>query len=374
MADPKYRVQLWAATGTNFAVGTLLADFVNVKNIGFAEYLNDVGEAFFTINQDDPQLSGIRTQEGTAHVYILRNNEVVWRGLLSEHEADADDVIFYAYGYEGVMYKLATLWNATWKDAQIDTIVSALWVRAKTDLTYSQLGFVTTGTIQAPYTASSGTTPIVLPLYKVYYKRILFTLKELSAIAVSDTTNVTYFQIDYTTTPTDKAATFNFWRNRSTDRSIVWEYGVNVKGFSESFAPLLARNDILAVGSGARNQLYRVQDTQATGTNGYETVGRAQEPIYISWVRDESDLTRVTALRAARALRSDTDVSLYMTNGGTEPFRSSTSGYALGDRVTVRIDRGVTQIDRLMMVMGQQVFAIRGHEVVIPMVAEKGGV
>ena len=373
MADPRYRVQVWAASGSTFAVGTLVADLVNVKNIGFAEYLNDVGEAFFTINQDDPQVN-IRAYEGTGHVYILRNGEVVWRGILSEHEANADDVIFYAYGYESVLYKLQTLWNATWKDSEIDDIVSALWVRAKTDLTYSQLGFVTTGTIQAPYTTSGGATPIVLPMYKVYYKRILFALKELVAISVSDTTNVTYFQIDYTSTATDKAATFNFWRNRSTDRSIVWEYGVNVKNFQEAYVPINARNDILAVGSGARNQLYRVRDQQASGTNGYETVGRGQEPIYLTWVRDEDDLTRVAALRAARALRSDTDVSLYMTNGSVEPHRASTSGYALGDRVTVRINNGATQIDKLMMVMGVQVFAVRGHEVVIPMVAEKGGV
>ena len=374
MADPKYRVQVWAASGSTFAVGSLLVEFTHPKNIGYAEYLSDVGEAFFTILQDDPNVVGLRSYEGTAHVYILRNDEVVWRGILSEHEANADDVIFYAYTYEGILYKLQTLWNATWREAQIDTIVSALWTRAKSELSYSQMGFVTTGTIQAPVTASGGATAITLPLYKVYYKRILFALKELVAISTSDTTNVCYFQIDYTTTPTDKAATFNFWKNRSTDRAIVWEYGVNVNGFSEAYAPLLARNDILAVGSGARNQLYRVRDEQSTGTNGYETVGRAQEPIYLSWVRDEEDLTRVTALRAARALRSDTDVSLYMANDSVAPWRASTSGYNLGDRVTVRIDKGITQIDKLMMVMGVQVFAIRGHEVVIPMVAEKGGV
>ena len=373
-ASRRYRVIVHKPSGSTFAVGDVLAEFENVKNIGYAEYLNDVGEAFFTLNQDDAKLDGVRTYEGTAHVKILRNGETVWRGILSEHEATADDVVFYAYGYEGPLFWLQTDWNQTWKNAQIDTIVSALWTRAKTDLTYSQLGFATTGTIQAPVTTSGGSTAIVLPLYKAYYKRILFALKELTAISTSDTTNVCFFETTYTNTATDNAVTFNFWKNRSTDRAIVLEYGVNVRNFEERYVPIMGRNDILGVGSGARNQLYRVRDTQQTGTFGYESFGRRQEPVYLSWVRDEDDLTRVIALRAARALRSDVDVSLYMVPDALRPWRATSSGYALGDRVRVRIDKGVTQIDKLMMVVGEQVFATRGHEVVIPLMQEKGGV
>lgn len=373
-ADRNYRILIYKSSGSTFAVGDLLAEFEHPKNIGYADYLNDVGEAFFTIMQDDPKLVGVRTYEGTAHVKILRDSSCVWRGILSEHEASADDVVFYAYGYEGPLFWLQTDWNQTWKDAQINTIVSALWTRAKTDLSNSQLGFVTTGTIQAPVTLSGGSTAIVLPLYKVYYKRILFALKELTAIATSDTTNVCFFETAYTSTPTDNAVTFNFWKNKTTDTTIVLEYGVNVRNFEERYVPIMARNDILGVGSGARNQLYRVRDQESTGATGHTAFGRRQEPVYLSWVRDEEDLTRVIALRAARALRSDVDVSLYMMPESLRPWRSSGSGYALGDRVRVRINKGVTQIDKLMMVVGEQVFATRGHEVVIPMLQEKGGV
>lgn len=372
-ADPHYRVLVFAPTGSTFAVGSLVCEAVNPKNIGYAEYLNDVGEAFFTLLQDQPEAALLLPYERTGHVMILRDNEVVWRGILSEHEANSTDVIFYAYGYESVLYKLATDWNQTWATAQIDTIVTALWNRAKTDLTYSQVGFVTTGTIQAPVTTSGGATPIVLPVYKAYYKRILFALKELTAIATSDTTNVCYFQMDYSTDPTVTAVTFNFWKNATTDRATVWEYGVNIKDFEQPYAPLLGRNDILGVGSGARNQLYRVRDQESAGTNGYISAGRAQEPVYLSWVRDETDLTRVIALRAARALRSDVSLSLYMQHGSIIPYRLA-SGWDLGDRVTVRIARGATQVDKLMLVVGQQVIASRGREIVIPMVQEKGGV
>ena len=373
-ANRFYRVLLYKPSGSTFAVGDVLAEFENIKNIGFAEYLNDVGEAFFTVMQDDSKLDGVRDYEGVAHVKILRNSTVVWRGILSEHEATANDVVFYAYGYEGPLFWLQTDWNQTWKDKEIDDIVTDLWARARTGLTYSQLGFATTGTIQAPVTTSGGATPIILPLYKTYYKRILFALKELVAISTSDTTNVCYFQMDYTNSLTDNAVTFNFWKNRLTDTNIVLEYGVNVRNFEERYVPIMGRNDILGVGSGARNQLYRVRDQESAGTFGYTAFGRRQEPVYLSWVRDEDDLTRVIALRAARALRSDVDVSLYMMPDALRPWRATASGYNLGDRVRVRIDKGVTQIDKLMMVVGEQVFATRGHEVVIPIVQEKGGV
>ena len=373
-ADRDYRVIIHKASGSTFAVGDVLVEFENVKNIGYADYLNDVGEAFFTIEQDDPKLVGLKSYIGTAHVKIIRDGRVVWRGILSEHEATANDVVFYAYGFEGALFWLQTDWNQTWKDKQIDSIVTDLWNRARSGLTYSQLGFVTTGTIQAPVTTSGGATPIVLPLYKTYYKRILFALKELVAISTSDTTNVCYFDIEYSTTPTNNAATFNLWKNGSTDTDIVLEYGVNVRNFEERYVPIMGRNDILGVGSGARNQLYRVRDQESAGLAGYIAFGRRQEPVYLSWVRDEEDLTRVIGLRAARALRSDVDVSLYLTPGALLPFRVAYPDYWLGDRMRVRIDCGVTQIDKLMMMVGQQVFAVRGHEVVIPIMQEKGGV
>ena len=90
-------------------------------------------------------------------------------------------------------------------------------------------------------------------------------------------------------------------------------------------------------------------------------------------MRDETDLIRVAKLRAKRALRSDTNLSLYMANGSILPVGATGAGYNLGDRVTVRIPRGATQVDKLLLVVGQQVLALRGRELVIPMVQERSG-
>ena len=378
-AGPLYRVILYRAdTAASFGVGTSLAEFDRIKNIGWARYLNDVGECFFSIYQDDPKLASLRGFVGTAHVKVLRSTpsgsyEVVWRGLLSEHEANARDVIFYAYGYESAMYWLITDWNQTWKTVQIDTLVTTLWNSRIQGQTNSQLGFVTDGTIQAPVTTSGGSTEIVLPSYKAYYKRSLFELKELVAVATSDTTNTCYFELAYTNSVTDNVVTFNFWKNRSTDRAIPLKYGVNVKDFGDRFAPILTRNDVFGVGSGAHNLLFRFRKQTTAGTNGSVLFGLRQEPIYLTWVRDQTDLERVTRLRSAKALRFDMDLSLYMKPLSLPPVGTTAAGYNLGDRFPVVINRGITVIDKTMQLIGMQVLANRGAERVYPLLLDRSG-
>lgn len=372
-----YRVLVYDVDGTSsFGVGSLIADFENAKNVGWAKYLNDVGEAYFTINQDDTKLDAtLRSKEGVAHVKIMRDTEVVWRGFLGEHEATSKDVVFYCYGYESALYWLQTDWNQTWTTAQIDTIITALVARFRTGLTYSQLGFVTSGTIQAPVTTSGGSTPISLPSYKAYYKRLLFALKELAAVSASDTTNTPYFEFAYTSTQTDNAVTFNFWKNKSSDRTdMKWEFpNGTVQDFVDRYAPILLRNDVFGVGSGAHNQLFRSEQATASGTLGYQTIGRRMEPIYLTWVRDQTDLDRVTKLRQAKAMRSDTDLVLKMQPDSVPPIGTSAGGYALGDRIPVKLTTGITQIDKLMLLVGQQVVSLRGTEKVYPFLADRAG-
>ena len=91
-----YRVQLWDYD-TDYSPRNLITEFENPKNVGYGSYLNDIGEAFFTIAQRDAK-AAIRTSVGLAHVFIIRedrgNEDVVWRGVLGEHDANATDVIF----------------------------------------------------------------------------------------------------------------------------------------------------------------------------------------------------------------------------------------------------------------------------------------
>jgi len=379
----EYRVQLWTAdtgSGNDFGPLALAAEFENAKNIGYAYYLNDIGEAFFTINQDDVYSgSTIRALEGVGHVKIFRDGECVWRGILAEHDATGEDVILYAYGYESVFYHLLSLWNQTWESAKVAGAtgrpINDLWTLAQSGITNSQLQFAATGTIQAPVTTSNGSTDITLESYKIYYKRLLHAFKELVALAVSDTTNVCYFELDYPTT-TAHTLTFNFWKDNGTDLdSPVLQYPANVQGFTDRLVPILVRNDVKSVASGARDQLFRISQHTTTGATGSLAFGRRQEPIHFNWVRDEAELTRVMKRRSAKARREDINIRLRLFPDDTAllPMRASASGYELGDRMKVKIDRGMTQIDKLMFLEGEQVVVVNGMEFVQPIFSDRAG-
>lgn len=378
MAGNRYRVLIYDADETDgFSVSTLICEFQNPKNIGYARYLSDVGEAFFTIMQDDPKLSLIsRAGIGKYHIKILRNNLVVWRGILSEYEGKRDDVVFYAYGYEGCLFWLDTTWGQSWADALIgDDIVTDLWIRAKTGLTGSQLGFVTTGTINNPVTTSGGSTSITLPKYRAYFKRILYALKEMVNVSTGNTTNTVFFEIAYPTDPTDNSATFNFYKNRSDDTDYRWIFPVHIEDFDDQFAPLMTRNQISAVASGPRNQVFRSVQIRYTGDRGVNDFGRRAEPIYLQWVRDQTSLDNVAKARLHRALRDDTNLVLKMRPDKIMPVDGSgtsvVAGYKLGDTVRVKIDRGITNIEKRMFLQGMQVISIRGVERCYPMLSDR---
>ena len=357
---PFYRVEVMAFADTStFGIGALVAEFENVKNIGWSDYLNDVPQAFFTINQDDPKISLLRSYKGKSHVRIWRNDDLVWTGWMAmEVDANSTDAIFYCYGYLAGLFWMHTGWDQSWTSAKVQTIVSDSWTRAKTILTNSRLGFVSTGTIESPFTTAGGPTEITLPAYGGFYKRLLFVMQEMAAISASDTSQTTLFEITHALSPT-----FNFWKDRATTISdLKWEWGDRVvQDFSAYEMPIEHRNDILAVGSIPRDALARteVEDTADMTTSSW---GRMQESVFFAWARDDTEVDRVTKLRASKALTDSTATTLVFYPGAETPPGTSASKWRLGDKVRVVIDRGVTNIDADMQIVGVKVLATHGQE------------
>lgn len=350
-------------TGSGFGPGALIAEFKRAVNIGWADYLNDVPEAFFTVSQDDPKVSLLRTYKNKAHVRIYRDTDLVWAGVLGEWQATERDVLIYCYGYLALLHLLLSDWNVAYTNAQVNTIVSDAWTRAKTTLTSSLVGWVTTGTIEATVTTSGGGTAIVLPTYRMFYKRTLQLLREMASFSIGNTTNTVVFEI----TP---AGTFNFWKNRGTDTSIVWEYGKAIKGFSDSSVPILRRNDLFAVGINPNDVTLKTEIADAADIT---TNGRRMEPTFFTWVRDSLELDRVAKLRAKKALRDDIDLGIEFYPNQIIPAGATGAGWRLSDRVTIKIDRGITSVSALRMIMGQQVLVIRGDERVRVLAQERPG-
>jgi len=363
-----YRVQVraWADTST-FGPGAIIAEFENPMNVGYADYINDVPEAFFTIQQDSRYAPLLRGYEGRSHVWIYRNDELVHQGLWLETDNSPDDIVIYSYGYLAALYWLHTDWAQEWTSAQVDTIITDLWNRAQTTHTQSNVGFVGDGTIEAAVTTSGGATPLVLPLYTTYYKRILFAMKELAAFSIGDTTNTVIFEI-----PPAASPVFNFWKNRGADKPDVrFEWGdKKIAWYADRKYGVWQRSELLAVGSSPNDILLRKSVTDSTVMT---SIGRRQESIFLAWVRDDTELDRVMDLRLSKAVRNDTDLMLRLYPDSLDPAPASSAGYRMGDRVYVKIDRGLTNYDGYLRVIGTQALSSRGSENVRLMLQEQHG-
>ena len=374
-----YRVQIWSADTADFSPDELVVEFNNPLNLGFGSYLNDIGECFWTISQWSDSVN-IRSHEGKAHVVVIRNDgtneDAVWRGVLAEHDANESDVIFYAYGYEHFLHSLHSQWKKKWKSVQIagssTRPIDEMWARA-VGLARSPMQWMSTGTTESPFNTDAQTTNVVLNNYRVNWKPILRIFKELVALAVSDTENVCFFEIDYPADPTDLSATFNFWRDNSTnDHKLRLEYPTNVLDWSDRYVPVLARNQTLGVGQGPRNKLFRFKYGLFAGTFGQTNFGLHSQNAWLSWVRDREELKRIIRRRTKRGLRADTNLWVRSFPDSIPPWRSSYSDWELGDMVPVKVAHGDTQVDKEMLMIGEQVVFANGREYVQPLLEDRG--
>lgn len=364
MVRPEYRVVI-RAHGTNFAPGDAVAVIANPKNLGYAEYVNDVGEAFVTLSQADPQLLAALqgNVEDRYHMQILRGTDMVWAGWISETDETGNDVVIYAYNYVSGLFDLHTSWGQEWEAEQVDDIITDLWTRAKTTLSDSRMAWMTTGTIQTPVTTSGGAIAYVHALYRTYLKRILFAIQELVAASISDTTNTVVFEI----TP---AGVFNLWKSYGEATDTRWEWGdPRLIGYRRLRTPVDRRNVLIGVGTSPRDIELRTTQTDSADMTAR---GRAEETIYLQWVRGQDELERVTKFRLKRARRQDQQLFLTFAPWSIEPFRSGSSrAYRLTDTVNVKIQNGITNIDQRLMVLGQQVVLHKGHEIVRPLMGDR---
>lgn len=365
--SPEYRIIIRKFAGpNNYAPGQVLLEITDWFNIGWANYVNDVPEAFFTILQKDADQAHalLRQYEGIAHVEILRNGDDVWRGWLMESDATDRDVVFYCYGYLAGLYWSATEWAEAHTNQSIGSLMTYFYDQARNRQINGQnvgmLKWIPWGANEGPVTTSGGSTPIILPTYKVHHKRTLFIMRELAAIAMSDTTNTVVFEIS----PDAGVIRFNVWKDRSVDRpNIFLEWGDDqVAGFRVMRAPVHRRSRIHGVGSNPQNLALRYSWTDSDSV--LATHGLREEAMYLAWVRDQAELERVTKLRGGRARRVDNDVMLRFYPNSIQPPHYSdpvqNSPFDLADRVRVKLSEGVVDIDTWMHVLGVQVNVGRG--------------
>lgn len=358
------------ADTTTFGPGNPIAILEDAVHVGWSEYINEVGELFFTVSQEDPKIATLNTALNYGkHVHLYRDGVLVWGGWLGEADETMSDVVFTAHSYVSGFYYYLMEWGREWVAQDADQIIEDAFDYAKAK-TKSRVGWMTKGTIQNLVTTSGGAVTLTMPLYKASFKRVLSLFREIAAYAISDTTN----QVQFEVTP---AGVFNLWKSvGSTLTDARWSLkGGKFRSYNRKRLPVDARNEIVAVGSSPNDVALRTTITGLTSQVASQAaLGLKQEPIYFSWIRDATELDRVAKIRAYRALRLDTDLYVSFFRDGLIPYRATGATYAIGDRLDPHISRGLTTmtgsiVDRKIIV-GQQVIYSGGSEYVRLLLAD----
>jgi hypothetical protein len=350
--------------GSDYAPGDIVAIVENATNIGWSEYINEVGEAFFSMSQEDPKilLMSEAVNHGK-HCLIYRNGELIWGGWLGEADENLHDVVFTAYSYVSGFYHYVMPWDKEWTAIDADQIIEDA-VDEAIGKTHSKVNWFTKGTIQTLWVEAGGPTTLALPLYRAPYKRVLTVLREIATYAISDTDN----RVKFNVTP---AGVFNLWRDdKNTLDDIRWQIGDGkVRNFQRIRLPVDRRNEILAVGTSPKDTTMRKTITKTTFR---DNEGLKQEPIYFSWVKNSTQLERVAKIRASRAVRVDTDLYLSFFKDTVVPYRATGQDYGIGDLVTINLSHGLSTITGdQKIVVGQQVISSQGGEFVRVLLADK---
>lgn len=364
MAGYTVVVRAFADT-TTFGPGDVVLMMDDIHNLAWTEYINDVGEAFFTVSQSDEKIHALREYiDIGAHLEIRRNGTLVWAGWLGEADETYEDAIIYGYSYVSGLYTTLSTWGQEWTATGVHTIMDALWDAAVAK-TKSRIGWMTVGTVQDLRTTSGGATTLEMPLYKIYYKRVLDAFKELAAYAISDTTNRVAFEV----TP---AGVFNLWRSRGNDlNDLRWRMGEGglIRGYRRIRMPVDRRSNLLAVGSSPNDVELQYE---AANTTLRDSMGRTEEPVFLQWARDQAELERVLKLRLSRAGRVDTDLLIMLHSDSIVPFRASGQDYQLGDQITVYLNRGLSRnTSDTKLIVGQQVVYTQMSENVRLLLADR---
>lgn len=372
--SPSYRVVVRSATSyspINLTPGGVEAVFTRPTNIGYSNIVGNIPMMFFTLSQDDPQaqaalaattanIFGYDAETAVPlHFLLYRNDELIWGGLGPlEIDETSGDLIVYCYGYAAAMYWTLTGWDTTFTNQTIKQIVDTVFAAGKAK-SNSMMAWLTTGTTEAPTTleitdmdpAAGG--PVTLPSYKANFKRILFLMREMASYGASDTTNRVWFEV----TP---AGVFNFWQNKgdSIDSPVLAYPSGAILDFRRYRMPVDMRTKLYGVGTSPTDVALQ---TSSEDTGLSESRGLREDSIYMQWVRDSDELSRVTKYRRLLANKIDRQVTLTLAPNMFAPI-GATGGFEMMADYNIYIKKGSAQTSTKKILVGNQVAFIGGRE------------
>lgn len=213
--DIQYHAVIFSANtdgGPGVAKMELDADMLNVT---WQASLNYPGQAAFTLSRFNPKLANLLYMQD--HIKIYRETgagtKVVFAGKIIKPSKGPRDSIIYCWDYISFLQRSRTGYKTLYPNKRIGTdIIASEWQTARLVDT-SPFAFVASGTIEDPVGVDGVTAIMVNSQFGVIDFDRLFTFHALAEMAMANTSNTVVFEITR-----DEPHTFNFWKNRSTQR------------------------------------------------------------------------------------------------------------------------------------------------------------
>jgi hypothetical protein len=309
----------------------------DMLNVTWQQALNFPGQCALTMTRFNPKLSSIDYMAD--HIKLFRERpgklpKVVFAGKLIKPDASVRDSIIYGWDYVAFLQRSRTGFRTLYPEKLIGTeIVGPEWNLART-VASSPFAFVSTGTIENPL-ALDGVTPIKTnKQFGVVDFDRLYTFFALSELSMANTSNTVVFEITR-----DEPHTFNFWRNRSADRTnYAFMYPGNIIDYTLEDGHDQIVNDLATIivdpATGAQT------DYSLTDAASIATYRRLQSTVSIKTLYGlNSGSTETDQQKAALARlisQSATPPSLYTIfprQGEIDPF----DGWQLGDKMLLHL-------------------------------------
>ena len=317
------RIELYDM-GASRGIGTLKAVIDDAKFIGVSAYANDVGEMFFTLPYNHPQIS--ECDPLTTHYRVSRFNatagsfDTIGRGILEDFQANENEVVFYGADYKSLLETSISSASTTYTSQFLGNIVNAQ-ITAAINESNSRLAFTSVGSID--------TTSVTTTLLTAYEPRLNF-IRSVANVSMADRSVRTILSI-----PRDAPFAWDFTENAGSEdlTNLRLEWGGLVNGFVYApdygtFATHIAAVGIKQEGAAI---LYSTQSSA-----DMTTYGRITRAALFQNVINQSALDKLASRAAKTAGVPDKRVSLKLRVNKIIPW----DGWDLGDNVRVILSRG----------------------------------
>lgn len=320
--------------GANRGRGSQVAVVADASDLGVSSFANDIGEMFFTIPMNHPQIDALvplqRHYQVSRYDRVTATYQTIHQGILEDYDATGDEVVFYGHDYLGFLTKSILPNTTSFTNTNLATIINNTWTARKAD-TNSPVAFVSSGTI--------GTTTRTVTITAPFEEQLSFYAGLCDILAGSGTTRpIVNMSLAY-------PPVFAFTTNKGSDVAVRHQLGGDIVDFrySPGLSNLRTRNNGIGVKREGATVLYSSQTTGASSTYGDLEMANVYTDII-----NQAELNSKSLADAKDSYFRSQSLYFSLAQGHTKPL----DGWDIADSIRLRLNRGIVNIDALWTIWG----------------------